>query len=501
MNTIIFNKAIITTWQLEIDSLKLQITSVDGLSALDPAVKVQKKQALQKEIDTLNTNIVECNQFLNDLDSKPQVLVKQFRDKILNSLTGYKNSPPKNLPIQIRICLYKLDEKLDFITQSKESNLPKQAIQIQYLKLCALVQDMLQEVKDKNTDSAFIKLLENLFESTHVGIEGDLPDNMRTGQTTTTYLRELKQDSNLFPNSRQLLDYEKKYLKNAPAPKIPTEKPASPVATDNSDKTTDTPVREEQLATEVALPQSNPTATDDSDKSTNTPVREEQLATGVDLPLSNPTATDDNDEPTVTPESLEEQYGKLLTKLQTRSGVKNTLQTKIDRTVEAVDAEVRAKKQKKEIINYSFYNQLLVQLWDLSNPKTTTSSATFIAIFTDFTQQIIDTSSLGKKVAGAILAIIGLLLIAASIATLALTFCGSSLVSSVGIALGVSLLTSKIALSTTASVTAAVGSGLTFWGINKCIEGQGRELSKAIYEVKEECTHLPPSPSPSGSGS
>ena len=473
MNIIIYNKAIIATWQLEIDNLKEQIASVDRLSSMNATERGQKIQPLIEKIDSLNADIVKCNKFLTDLETNPQILVKQFSDKILNSLKEYEKNNSKNLPIQIRVCLYKLDKKLDFINQSTESQLPKPAIQIQYLKLCTLVQDMLQEVNNKKTDPIFIKLLEDLLESTHIAIEGDLPDKMRTGQTTTTYLRELKQDSDLFPDSRQLLAYEKKHLKDAHITikgDLPKEKQASQTATGDRNESTPTPEPiEEQLATEGDIP------------------KEKQASE---------TVTGDSDESTSTPEPIEEQYDKILKKLQTRLVVKNTLQTKIDRTVAAVDAEVRAKKQKQEIIDYHFYNQLLVHLWDLSNPKTTTDNATFITFFTELTEDVIDTPSLGEKVAGAILAIIGILLIAVSIATLAATFCGSSLVSSVGIALGISLLSSQIVLSTTAVVAAAVGAGLTFWGINKFKEEQGRELSQAIYEVTEELTHLPPTPAP-----
>jgi ABC-type thiamin/hydroxymethylpyrimidine transport system permease subunit len=132
-------------------------------------------------------------------------------------------------------------------------------------------------------------------------------------------------------------------------------------------------------------------------------------------------------------------------------------------------------------------------LWDLRNQKTTIDSAKFITIFNKLAEDI-DNSSLGKKITGAILAIVGILLIAASIATLVTTFCGSSLVSSVGIALGMSILSSKIVLSTTAGVAAGAGAGLTFWGINKFKERQGQELSSAIYGVKEELTHISPAP-------
>lgn len=460
MDIKIYNKAIITTWQVAIDKLKEQIASLDQLSSMNAIERGQKKQSLQEQIDSLNADVVKGNQFLYDLEYNPRTLVKKFSDNILEKLKKYATSH-KKLPIQILMCLYKLDEKLVFIIKPKELDLNNPAIRIQYLQLCALVQNMLQTVQtagDQETDPDFIKLLEDLLESTYIAIEGDLPDEMRKGQTTTNYWNDLKQDYDLFPNRRQFVERHLKDFRIAIEGTLPDRKQASH------------------------------TAAGDSELTPPPELREEQLPTGPELPV-----TTDSVESTPSPE---EQYGIVLKKLQTRSIVKNTLQTKIDRTVNAVDEEVRAKKQRKDPIDYISYNQLLAHLWGLSNSKTNTEAATFIAPFTKLTADVIDTSSLGKKIAGAILAIVGILLIAASIATLVATFGGSSLVSSVGIAFGISLLSSQIVLSTTAGVAAVAGAGLTFWGINKFKEGQGRELSKAIYEVNEELTHLSPTPAP-----
>lgn len=275
---------------------------------------------------SLTAKVAESIQFLDTLRKKPQDLVNQLSGKIADDLKKYKKSHPKN-PIEIRTCLYRLDDKLNFIKQANEAHLPKQAIQIQYLKLCALVQEMYDEVNNKGVDPGFVELIEHILESTHIGLGADLPDTMRTAQTATTYRRELRQDHDLFPNASQLREYEKKHA-----------------------AFTDTATEDEPV---VSIKKEEPVVTS----------KEEPVVITKDEPVvaikKEPVVVTTKEDSASHAKSIEEQYEQLLKQLQKRTVVTNTLQNKIDLTVHAVDAEVTAKKRRKEVIDYHFtYNYL-----------------------------------------------------------------------------------------------------------------------------------------------
>lgn len=182
----------------------------------------------------------------------------------------------------------------------------------------------------------------------------------------------------------------------------------------------------------------------------------------------------------------QEHYESELKYMQTRIVIQNELQNKIDSALKIMSAEVDVKKQKNEFIDYHFYNRVLT---DLSKIVSQPHDKAAIQHLGTLAEVAAGTPQLGKKIAGALMAIVGLALIAASIACLVATFGGSSLASGFGVALGLSLLQSQITLGISASLAALGGIGLSFWGGVKFRERQRQGLSKELEDVKEECLH------------
>ncbi|WP_127099165.1 hypothetical protein [Legionella sp. km772] len=193
---------------------------------------------------------------------------------------------------------------------------------------------------------------------------------------------------------------------------------------------------------------------------------------------------------TVSPERLlvleQERYHYEFSHLQERIAPSNALQNKINAALKVLNEELSAKKVKNEVIDYHFYNRVLADLAKISaNPHDSKA----IQHLGRLANVAVGTPSLGKKIAGVLLEILGIALIAASVTCLIATFGGSSFASSFGAALGLSLLQSQITLGISASLTALGGGALSFWGGIKFKEGQRQGLSKELENVHEEAMH------------
>jgi hypothetical protein len=189
----------------------------------------------------------------------------------------------------------------------------------------------------------------------------------------------------------------------------------------------------------------------------------------------------------ISPERLtileQERYHYELGHMQARISPQNKLQDKINSALKVLNDEVEAKKQRNEPIDYRFNNRVLA---DLSKIAAKPNDIATLQHLGTLANTAAGTPSLGKKIAGALLAIVGIALIATSVACLVATFGGSSFASSFGAALGLSLLQSQITLGIGSSLTALGGIGLSFWGGSKFKEGQRQGLSKELENVKQE---------------
>jgi hypothetical protein len=194
----------------------------------------------------------------------------------------------------------------------------------------------------------------------------------------------------------------------------------------------------------------------------------------------------------ITPEHLlvleEQRYALKLSELE--SGIyTDEIQKRARAVIDAIKAEVASKKIKNEPIDYRFYSRILEDMWQAMGHRQDQAAIQHLGLLANAAS---GSSSTGKKIAGALFALVGVLLIAASIACLVATFGGSALASGFGAALGLSLIQSQICLGITASVTAVAGTSLSFWGGFKFKDGMRQGLSKDIMDFKQEIEETTP---------
>lgn len=371
----------------QLSDLQAQASRLDG--EIQPHLRqIRSSRALIDEANQrltwLNHHIAQGSAFLNTLRTNPQILVQNLKSRIGSALKKYEEEHPQGLSPQVRICLWKIQEKLNFLS-SNQGN-----VQINYLQLCALLQDMHLRVSAERQNKEFTELLNALLEESHVG--SDLPDEMQTNSTTAQhYLLLQQQNPGLF---------------------------------------------------------------------------------------------------NITPDNLlfleQEAYQAALVHLQQAAAPANMLQCKIGDAVQVINNEVEAKKLNNELPDYHFY---ILALTDLAILKTNPQDAHTAQNLGLLANAANGSPSLGKQIGGALLAVVGVALIVASITCLAMTFGGSSFASAFGVAVGLSLLQSQITLSIAATLSITAGISFTLWGSSICKEGQRQGLSKELEAVKEEALH------------
>ena len=189
--------------------------------------------------------------------------------------------------------------------------------------------------------------------------------------------------------------------------------------------------------------------------------------------------------------SIKEQsiFAEEVARIQTRVVYESELQNKINSAVRLIRLEVESKKQKNEDIDYHFYNRALKDLYQVAFHSQDHTTANHLG---QLAESASGAPSVGKKVAGALIAVLGILVIAASIAFIALTAGVSSFLSGFGVALGLTLIQSQITICVCVPLTVLAGSGLTFWGSTKFKEGMQQGVSKELEAVKEEVLHPTP---------
>lgn len=157
------------------------------------------------------------------------------------------------------------------------------------------------------------------------------------------------------------------------------------------------------------------------------------------------------------------------------------LQQSIRQSAEAIDIEICEKIRRNESIDYHFYSCLantLMQLHHDSSDSRATGRLFHMA------EQATGASSLGKKLLGALMVVLGALMVTTSILAFASSLGSTSALSAWGCALGLNLIQTQVAAFTlSCSITAAVGTGLTFWG-SRTIGASARQgLSQHLIDT------------------
>lgn len=177
-------------------------------------------------------------------------------------------------------------------------------------------------------------------------------------------------------------------------------------------------------------------------------------------------------------------YNNLLTKLSSLKNP-NLLNFKIQAAVYEVNKEIELKNKKNLPINYHFYNQILSDLYYIQNNPEHHSVIQHLTKLADLAQ---GKPILSKKIVGALFAVIGVALIAASLTCLAFTFGGSSLASAMGVTVGLSMINSQIALGVCASIGFFSGSCISACSGRMIQNGMRQGLSKELKSVTNEAT-------------
>ncbi|MDR3501084.1 MAG: hypothetical protein P4L79_00700 [Legionella sp.] len=157
------------------------------------------------------------------------------------------------------------------------------------------------------------------------------------------------------------------------------------------------------------------------------------------------------------------------------------LQQSIRQSAQAIDIEICEKIRRNESIDYHFYICLANTLMQLHHDGSNSRAAGRLF---HMAEQATGASSLGKKLLGALMVVLGAVMITTSVLAFASSLGSTSALSIWGSALGLNLIQTQVAaLSLSCSITAAVGTGLTFWGSRTIGASTRQGLSQDLMET------------------
>ncbi|CEK10332.1 hypothetical protein [Legionella hackeliae] len=162
---------------------------------------------------------------------------------------------------------------------------------------------------------------------------------------------------------------------------------------------------------------------------------------------------------------------------------RNSVQLSMAKAMSLIADEINGKILKNEPVDYHFYTAVTNDFLQIFTPQ----SEKAIKHLGVLAEHASGAPSLGKQIGGALLVVIGLTILTASIVGLAATFGGSSFFSAYGIGLGLSMLQFQVAFGTLFTATTFAGSGLTFFGGRVYKQGTQQGLSKELAHLQEEC--------------
>jgi hypothetical protein len=165
------------------------------------------------------------------------------------------------------------------------------------------------------------------------------------------------------------------------------------------------------------------------------------------------------------------------------------LQQKIIRAAHTLRAEVEDKIRKNKVIDFYFYTRIAENLCKVyTNPEDMEATANLAQI----AKYTTGAASIGKKLAGSILIVLGILLIATSITMLVGSSGISAPLSALAVTLGLNLV-KPVVIGAIASASFSFGGGFTFWGTALIKQSNPKGFSKELIEVQEEIINRTPS--------
>lgn len=170
-------------------------------------------------------------------------------------------------------------------------------------------------------------------------------------------------------------------------------------------------------------------------------------------------------------------------RIQAQSCSNPHLKSKILNAFNLIDLDIQRLRQEGKDIDYHFYTRAVNDLAHIAANPQDLAAGQRLAKLTEVASGAPDRR---KQVLGALAVVVGVLLIAASIAGFVMTFGGSSFASAFGVSLGLSLVSSQIALGIGSGVVSTVGLGMTFFGEQKRESGLRQGLSKELNDIKDD---------------
>ena len=149
----------------------------------------EAQRAIQEDQIWLQRHIPEATLFLRNLNKNPATSLNELQNRIIVAFTTYEDEHLTGLSPQVRISLIATQYGLKLLNKNENG---LELMRINYLRMCGFLWDMYYRVAQENKEDPFQNLLKTLLESTHIDENGDLPDHLKTGFTTTAWFEENK---------------------------------------------------------------------------------------------------------------------------------------------------------------------------------------------------------------------------------------------------------------------------------------------------------------------
>ncbi len=345
----------------------------------------QEQNKLIAKNELIEQQIESANSFLNVLSNNPRALVMDLRDTLLTAVNAYEDKHMRNQSLAVRSSLHAIHNGLNFlINDAYDLSVQRQ----NYLRLCGFLADMYAQVQRANKDDAFLDMLAEVINTTHIHPQEDLLDELGPQFNAMAWFRVIKKEH-----------------------------------------------RRTFAITESEL---------------------------------------NSDEASQCQQTMDRLLDDSLTQT-------TYLQQSIRQCAQAIDFELCEKIRRNEPIDYHFYICLANTLMQLHHDSSNSRALERLLHMTD---QATGASSFGKKLLGALMIVLGVAMIATSVLAFVSGLGSTTALSIWGSTLGLSLIQTQVAaLTLSCSITAAMGTGLTFWGARTVSASARQGLSQDLMET------------------
>ncbi|OGT35757.1 MAG: hypothetical protein A3F11_05275 [Gammaproteobacteria bacterium RIFCSPHIGHO2_12_FULL_37_14] len=197
--------------------LRLRETELQGFR-----VKADgKRQKLEKNIEFYRKHQLAAIDFLKNLTVTPMQAFTDLRNNIETLFIRYDRTHLIQ-DVRVRLCLNGLKERLDLIAATLDSKDDDAAWRIRYVQLCGFLYDLHQQYINENTniEKDLLEIFVELLNRCHVEWNADLPDKLATGSNCFDHFTSFEDNGKAFVSrfhltEDQLFEAEKRAFNNA----------------------------------------------------------------------------------------------------------------------------------------------------------------------------------------------------------------------------------------------------------------------------------------------